>query len=67
MEQQVQQQQVSLQVTINQLNVILGGIAKLPIEVGLETFNTIQQQAQQQLGQPTLTTPPGELGSKVVQ
>jgi hypothetical protein len=65
MEQQAQQ--VTLQLTINQLNMVLGGIAKLPIEVGLETFQVIQQQAQQQLGSPTSQVPPGPLSDKVVQ
>lgn len=56
---------VSLELTINQLNVILAGIVKLPIEVGLEVFNTIQQQAQAQLGTPTSVN--GPLSDKVIQ
>ena len=49
MEQQAQQErQVTLNLTINQLNTILAGVVKLPIEVGLEVFNVVQQQAQAQ-------------------
>lgn len=51
-----QVQTVTLEVNINQLNTILSGVVKLPIEIGLEVFNLIQQQAQAQLGpmqQPT--------------
>lgn len=44
-------QTVTLTLTIQQLNVILAGIAKLPIEIGMETFNGVQQQAHAQLGQ----------------
>lgn len=60
MEQQTQQ--VTLQLSINQINVVLAGIAKLPIEVGLDTFDLIKQQAQKQLGAPE-----GPLSNKVVQ
>lgn len=52
-----QQQTVTLQLNINQINTVLAGIAKLPIELGLDTFNVIQQQAQQQLGQPSTQGP----------
>ena len=60
------EQKVTLELTILQLNTILGGLIKLPIEVGLDTFQAVQQQAQQQLGQPGSTTPPGPLSSKVI-
>jgi hypothetical protein len=58
---------VSLELTINQLNVVLAAVAKLPIEAGLDAFTAIQQQAQQQLGTPTAQTPPGPLADKVIQ
>jgi hypothetical protein len=60
------EQKVTLELTIQQLNTILGGLVKLPIEVGLDTFQAVQQQAQQQLGQPTSNTPEGPLSSKVI-
>ena len=60
------EQKLTLELNIQQLNTVLGGLAKLPIEVGLDTFNSVQQQAQAQLGQPTSNTPPGPLSSKVV-
>lgn len=61
MEQQ-QEKQVTLQITINQLNVIMSGLVKLPIEIGLDTFQFVQQQANQQLGPAQ-----GPMSSKVVQ
>ena len=60
----MEQKTVTLNLTVNQLNVILSGMIKLPIEVGLETFNEIQQQAQQQLGNPTSVS--GPLSDKVI-
>jgi hypothetical protein len=60
------EQKVTLELNIQQLNTILGGLIKLPIEVGLDTFQTVQQQANQQLGQPSSTTPSGPLSSKVI-
>ena len=60
------EQKLTLELNIQQLNTILGGLAKLPIEVGLDTFQAVQQQAQEQLGQPNSNTPPGPLSSKVI-
>jgi hypothetical protein len=60
------EQKLTLELNIQQLNTVLGGLAKLPIEVGLDTFNLVQQQAQAQLGQPNSNTPPGPLSSKVI-
>ena len=60
------EQQVTLQLTVAQLNTIIAGIVKLPIEVGFETFQVVNQQAEQQLGKPT-QPPQGPLGGKVIQ
>ena len=61
------EQKVNLELSIQQINVVLAGIAKLPIEAGLDTFTAVQAQAQAQLGPPTQTTPPdGPLSGKVV-
>jgi hypothetical protein len=49
----------NLTLSINQLNTVLAGLAKLPIEVGLETFTEVQKQAQAQLGDPTSGAMPG--------
>jgi len=57
------EQKVNLELTIQQINIVLAAIVKLPIDVGLETFNVIQQQANAQLGQPTNVE--GPLASKV--
>lgn len=61
------EQKVTLELTIPQLNTVLAGLAKLPIEVAVDTFNLVQQQARQQLGDPNSNTPPaGPLSSKVI-
>ena len=40
---------VTLEVTIDELNIIISGVAKLPIEMGLATFRKVDEQARQQL------------------
>lgn len=42
---------ITLDLTINELNIILTGLSKLPIEMALQTFDGVQKQAQQQLEQ----------------
>ena len=54
---------VKLELTIEQLNVVMGGLVKLPIELGLTTFNVIQQQADTQLKRQA---PEGPLSDKVL-
>ena len=58
------EQNVKLDLTIQQLNVILAALAKLPIEAGLDAFTAVQQQAQAQLGNPTQAQ--GPLADKVI-
>jgi hypothetical protein len=61
-----QKQTVTLKLEIAQLNTVLAGIAKLPIEVGIETFTEVQRQAQAQLGDPnTGAMPASALGQKL--
>lgn len=61
-----QKQTVTLKLEIAQLNTVLGGLAKLPIEVGIETFTEVQKQAQAQLGDPnSQTMPASALGQKL--
>ena len=61
-----QKQTVTLKLDISQLNTVLGGLAKLPIEVGIETFTEVQKQAQAQLGDPSATNiPASSLGQKL--
>jgi hypothetical protein len=43
----------NLELTVQQLNVVLSGFVKLPIEIGLQTFEQVQPQAQKQLGKPS--------------
>jgi hypothetical protein len=57
-----QKQSVTLKLDIAQLNTVLGGLAKLPIEVGIETFTEVQKQAQAQLGDPSGAQPASSLG-----
>ncbi len=45
----LQNQIISLDLTIKQINIVIAGLAKLPIETGLETFNVVQQQAEQKV------------------
>lgn len=53
---------IKLEVNLNQLNVILTGLAKLPLEASLETFTVVRQQADKQMqGRPE-----GELADKVI-
>ena len=61
-----QNQKITLSLEINQLNLVLSGVAKLPIEIGIETFTEIQKQAQAQLGDPNSSTlPASALGQKL--
>lgn len=53
---------VKLEVSIQDLNIILSGLAKLPLEASLETFNTVRQQADEQLR----NKPEGPLSDKVI-
>jgi len=61
------QNNVTLTMSINQLNVILLGLSKLPIETALDTFSVVQKQAQDQLGTPQSNTLSGPLQNKVIQ
>lgn len=57
------EQTVKIEVNINQLNIILAGLAKLPLETSLETFTIVRQQADAQVQQ---NRPEGSLASKVI-
>lgn len=59
------QPSVNLVLTVNQLNLVLAALAKLPLEAVLETFQTLQQQANEQLGPPASNLS-GPLADKVV-
>ena len=48
---------VKLELNINQINMVLAGLAKLPLEQSLETFNVVRQQADGQLVQKPAETP----------
>lgn len=54
---------VNLELTIEQLNIVLAGLAKLPLEASLETFTVVRQQADQQVQQ---NRPEGPLSDKVI-
>lgn len=55
---------IKIEVTLNQLNIILAGLSKLPLETSLETFSVVRQQADQQVNQGS--RPEGPLASKIV-
>lgn len=61
----IMDQNVKLELNVQMLNIILAGLAKLPLEQSLDTFNFIRQQAQAQLGQPG-PAPEGPLADKVI-
>jgi hypothetical protein len=54
---------VTLELNIDQLNIVLAGLAKLPLEQSLDTFTVVRQQANAQLQPPA---PEGPLSDKVV-
>lgn len=55
---------VTLELSINQLNIIIAGLAKLPLETSIDTFTFVQQQAQEQLGSPSNIN--GPLADKII-
>lgn len=61
----MQNNTIKLEVSLDELNVIMSGVIKLPIEVGLNVFNKIDQQAKQQLNANN-PAPTGPLANKVV-
>lgn len=56
-------QTIKIEVNVNQLNIILVGLAKLPLETSLETFTIVRQQADAQVQQ---NRPEGPLADKVI-
>lgn len=42
---------IKLELSIQELNIVLVGLAKLPIEQALETFSVVREQANSQLQQ----------------
>lgn len=55
---------VNLELSVQELNIVLSGVAKLPIEMGLAVFNIIQKQADAQL-KPN-NVPTGPLSNRVI-
>jgi len=48
---------VTITFSVVELQTVLAGIGKLPLEAGLELFNKIQMEAQKQLGPQPATEP----------
>lgn len=46
-----------LELTIDDVNTIMAGLAELPIKVSLATFQKVRQQAEAQLNQPAPPMP----------
>jgi hypothetical protein len=44
---------IQLSLNLNQVNTLIAGLGKLPLEVSLEIFNEIQKQSQEQLSDTT--------------
>ena len=61
-------QTVKLELNVQMLNVVLAGLAKLPLEQSIDTFTVVRQQASSQLGQPGQggPVPEGPLSDKVI-
>ena len=58
-------QTVKLELNVQMLNVVLAGLAKLPLEQSIDTFTVVRQQASAQLGQGG-PAPEGPLSDKVI-
>jgi hypothetical protein len=56
--------QLNLQLNINQINVVLTGLGKLPLESSLQTFETIHKQVNDQMQKEN--QPEGPLKDKVI-
>ena len=56
-------QTVKLELNVQMLNIVLSGLAKLPLEQSIDTFNVVRQQADSQLRQDR---PEGPLADKVI-
>jgi hypothetical protein len=59
------EQKLTFQFDNQQFNIIMSGLAKLPIEMGLETFEWMKEQAKQQL-ESSVEAPKDPLSSKVI-
>jgi hypothetical protein len=53
---------LTLQLNINEINLVLAGLGKLPLESSLQMFNNIHKQVSDQMEQK----PDGPLSDKVV-
>lgn len=60
----MESQKIKIELNVNQLNIVLGALAKQPLETVFDVFSTIRTQAEQQVSQPA---PQGPLSDKVVQ
>lgn len=56
---------VNLELNVQNLNIVLTALAKMPLEHSLETFMVIKNQAEQQLAKTT-DVPKGPLSDKIV-
>ena len=59
------EQTVKLELNVQMLNVILAGLAKLPLEQSIDVFNIVRNQANAQLQQQQ-PVPEGPLSDKVI-
>ena len=54
---------IKLELTVAQLNVVLAGLARLPLGDSIETFGAVRQQAEPQV---QANRPEGPLSDKIV-
>jgi hypothetical protein len=60
-------QTVTLKLNVQMLNIVLTGLAKLPLEMSMETFDFVRKEAEKQLGPATQQpAPSGPLANKVI-
>lgn len=57
---------VTLELTVEQLNVVMAGLSELPLRVSRGVFQFIQVEASKQLGAQVGNQPEGPLADKVV-
>lgn len=57
---------VTLELTVDQLNVVMAGLSELPLRVSRGVFQFIQMEASKQIGSQVSAPPEGPLADKVV-
>lgn len=56
---------VKIELNVQMINVILGALAKMPLEQSIDTFMTVKNQVESQM-RPDVAPPQGPMSNKVV-